>query len=1121
MTCMSYSVSNGLGIVAVKGERPAIVQCDFHTMKKKRIFQAPEGIQAKEYVSICFSSDGKHFLGQSAGPDWMIYYWTWEKPKLISSIRSTNHANSEIHQISCNPFDTNTQVCVTGLNLYKTFKFSEGAFKPLHQHKPDHNLFCHSWVNDIRIISGTEDGKLLVFEGADLIQEISYVNPRNDLIESSINSIIVLSGGLLVGTSTGTCILYEKMDDHTLYKVNKEFYLEGSGKVATIAISPSEEFAVCTLKNSQIYQVLLDADTSRADEIKCERLSQPFHYGFVIGLDTCARKPLIATCGTDKSIRIWNTLENTVEVVKYCDDEPQSIAFHPSGLYVLVGFNDSLTLMNVLIDDIRPFWHANIRGCRECHFSNGGQYFAAVHGSTINIHSTWSFESICHLKGHQGKVRSISWSQDDSHIVSCGMDGALFEWNIRTMKREIEINLNEKGLIFTSACHTPDSKLIYAVGSDCTLKEISDGHASREIPTKVQYTHLVISRSNKMMFAATARGTVRALKYPIPTEGASEYVEVFSHSAPITRLRISYDDQHLFTCSEDGSVSVYRVQDREAARINKREKDFSYSDEILITKSDLKDNFRLMSEYKQRVEDLKLENELQLRSKGLNYTEKLRELTEKYMSEIEGLKQLTLSIKQERENNEANHNKELTSINIKNKQEMKEIELNFASKMDAEAEKYFELESRVNFLEQQWLTQIEEMDSSHQQKVADTTAFYQQKLKEKSSNISELKGQLQQQRKDFVQMTKEVEEDTENEVVQIQHGFETKLREEQQSLSVIRNENNEMKKKYEMLTKDIEDHKTKLNKMFTEERKLHGIIKGFEKDIMGVKREMQERDDTIQDKEKRIYDLKKKNQELEKFKFVLDYKIMELKKQIEPREKDIEALTDQIKDMDTELQNYHKGHANLDTVIQDMNLKLQAATRESISEQWRAREIKQANKRIQADVKSLYTSMKKSDLNTFKASRDLVAIYRKYDKVSHEPEDPSRELINSLLKMGTTWKDEKILSEFESETLRQRVHLEGTVSSLRFKVHKTEESQHNDNLRLVKENISLVNEINTLRKDLKYTNARTKKIMEKIKLKKNRNRRSEEKPPLQDPSAANNAEDQMIDTQKNSAIVFL
>ena len=69
---------------------------------------------------------------------------------------------------------------------------------------------------------------------------------------------------------------------------------------------------------------------------------------------------------------------------------------------------------------------------------------------------------------------------------------------------------------------------------------------------------------------------------------------------------------------------------------------------------------------------------------------------------------------------------------------------------------------------------------------------------------------------------------------------------------------------------------------------------GLERDVVALKREVAERDDTIGDKEKRIHDLKRKNQELEKFKFVLDYKIKELKRQIEPREAELARLKEQI-----------------------------------------------------------------------------------------------------------------------------------------------------------------------------------------------------------------------------------
>lgn len=47
---------------------------------------------------------------------------------------------------------------------------------------------------------------------------------------------------------------------------------------------------------------------------------------------------------------------------------------------------------------------------------------------------------------------------------------------------------------------------------------------------------------------------------------------------------------------------------------------------------------QIMLELKTRVEELKMENEYQLRLKDMNYNEKMKELTEKFMQEMESLK---------------------------------------------------------------------------------------------------------------------------------------------------------------------------------------------------------------------------------------------------------------------------------------------------------------------------------------------------------------------------------------------------------------------------------------------------------------------------------------------------
>ena len=85
-----------------------------------------------------------------------------------------------------------------------------------------------------------------------------------------------------------------------------------------------------------------------------------------------------------------------------------------------------------------------IKGCKEVRFSMGGQYFGAVNNSAIQIYNSYTAENIGNLRGHNGKVRSISWSPDDTRLASTGVDGAVYEWRISTMKRERENVLKVK-----------------------------------------------------------------------------------------------------------------------------------------------------------------------------------------------------------------------------------------------------------------------------------------------------------------------------------------------------------------------------------------------------------------------------------------------------------------------------------------------------------------------------------------------------------------------------------------------------------------------------------------------------------------------------------------------------
>ena len=75
------------------------------------------------------------------------------------------------------------------------------------------------------------------------------------------------------------------------------------------------------------------------------------------------------------------------------------------------------------------------------------------------------------------QVQGIEWSLDDGRLVSCGMDGAVYEWNAQTGKRESESVL--KSCSYTDVSFSSDGKTILAVGTDLTLKEIQDCQVSK------------------------------------------------------------------------------------------------------------------------------------------------------------------------------------------------------------------------------------------------------------------------------------------------------------------------------------------------------------------------------------------------------------------------------------------------------------------------------------------------------------------------------------------------------------------------------------------------------------------------------------------------------------------
>ncbi|XP_071073611.1 cilia- and flagella-associated protein 57 isoform X2 [Dasypus novemcinctus] len=901
-------------------------------------------------------------------------------------------------------------------------------------------------------------------------EQIVKTSSHGHLSLPQVFAIAVYSKGFACSAGPGRVLLFEKMEDKDFYRESREIWIpmdlqssdpsqSDKQDILCMCFSPSEETLIASTSKHQLYSITMSlTEISKGEPAHFEYLMYPLHSAAITGLATCIRKPLIATCSLDRSIRIWNYESNTLELYKEYQEEAYTISLHPSGHFVVVGFADKLRLMNLLIDDIRSFKEYSVRGCKECCFSNGGHLFAAVNGNVIHIFTTTSLENISNLKGHTGKIRSIVWNADDSKLISCGTDGAVYEWNLSSGKRETECVL--KSCSYNCVTISPDGKVIFAVGSDQTLKEIADSSVLREMSAfDVIYTAIAISHSGRMMFAGTSVGTIRAMKYPLPVQ--KEFNEYQAHGGPITKMLLTFDDQYLLTAADDGCLFTWKVFDKDGRGI-KREREVGFAEEVLVTKTDMEEKAQVMLELRTRVEELKMENEYQLRLKDMNYSEKIKELTDKFIQEMESLKTKNQVLRTEKEKQDIMHQEHLDDLLDKQSRELQDLEYCNNQKLLLEYEKYQELQLKSQRMQEEYEKQLRDNDETKSQALEELTEFYEAKLQEKTTLLEEAQEDVRQQLREFEETKKQIEEDEDREIQDIKTKYEKKLRDEKESNLRLKGETGIMRKKFSSLQKEIEERINDIETLKGEQLKLQGVIKSMEKDIQGLKREIQERDETIQDKEKRIYDLKKKNQELEKFKFVLDYKIKELKKQIEPRENEIKVMKEQIQEMEAELERFHKRNTQLELNITELWQKLKATDKEMRRERQKERDLESLVKRFKTDLHNCVTYIQEPRL----LKEKVRGLFEKYVQRADMVE---------IAGMNT---------DLQQEYSRQREHLERNLATLKKKVVKESELHRTDYVRIMQENVSLIKEINELRRELKFTRSQVYDLDAALKLSK-------------------------------------
>ncbi|KAJ1523827.1 hypothetical protein ONE63_010385 [Megalurothrips usitatus] len=1075
------SPSRKIAAITEHGEKPLITIYDLESLKRKRVLTLPGESDAREFVTFAFTNDGKGILAVTGEPDWSLYSFNWEKGKMESSCKATVIGNSgTVAQIATHPTDHTTCVLV-GPGLFRLLMVTETVWRQFGWQKADAlPLSCVAYLTPERILAGTKDGRLVLVENNDLkgvfkAADIKELDPKTLEVQQSstsltageaqvdadmeVRGLISFYKGFAFSLGTGLIHLFE-VDPNQVYRKRNIFSIPTSSEfdsmyktnlnsVRHLCINISQDRLIATTDRCQLYTTKLwGTDISQNSKIPMKLLGQQLHHGPVSGLAVCAWKPIFMTVGeSDRTVRLWNYETETQDLIKQYVEDIFCIALHPTGLYAILGFCDKLRYMTVLIDDLQELRVFPIRNCNTCSYSNNGHMFAAANENIIQLFSTITFENMYNFKGHFGEIKRMIWTPDDLKLISCGLEGAVYEWEVATGSRISEVITKSCG--YSDICVTTDGKSIYSVGSDGYIKEMTGSQIVREVVVgdvkkmdSVKLDAVVLSRSNLMLFTAGLHGVIYSVKYPL-TDPAI-YGEYHVHYGDVTHMRLTYDDKVLLSIAKDGSVCIWNLTNTEGKTVE-MDKDFSHSQEILISRNELEEKILTIKDQQVRLNELETEHSYNTRKMESEYQDKMKELNDSYRAVVEELKA-------KNENLEADHvlemNKTQTDISemkSAHEQAMQTLETNYYGKLIVEYDKYTALDTRFSNMRDDYERQLKALQSSKDKDLAEQAEQYKDLLRKKESEYEQLQKQLEQERIEHEEIKHQIEDDADREIVGLRAQYESQLRGERDNNVRLRGEAGIMKKKLIGSQKEVDELKHQVFQLQGEQQQYQQAVHGLDRDVLDLKKEVVERDTTIQLKEKNIFDLKKANQELDKFKFVLNYKIKELKSEIEPKDLEIKEKKEQIQDMEQELERLQRNSESLKVEMNEIKEKLSGTEAELQMEKSGHVNSKRLLKRLWVDLHN--TSSLIQSPHALCDSMKLL-----YQKYSGNP---------SLLLSRA--QDTDAQAEFK----RQREHLERTVASLKRQVYKGSLSKQGDYARIMEENIYLIEELNSVRNTLK------------------------------------------------------
>ena len=455
-----------------------------------------------------------------------------------------------------------------------------------------------------------------------------------DVDKDGIVSLIACySGGFFAGTSGGNVFHYVGKHGSNKYVLNRNYFLNSGGDypICGLAISSVNKSILIMMSGlNQLFKSsvkILDFQIEDANGghfiastplfFAADCIAQS-HQGKILNIDVCESKAYLISVGADETLRLWNYWSNKpVGYKSFLRKLDGPLSLHPSGHFVIVGFNDAIQIMCVHATDIISLHDIQFKHCTAVLFSHGGHLFAAARGHTIYIYNFHAREQIAILNGHNGSIRQLSWTPSDLYLVSIGDEGITYLWNICNGTRVGENSCTRHPIGVTSG-HDENESWILENGGRCLIRIKLPDLILNEIKFEEGISMNSIVRSKDFVIAGHSRGPkVGSVRFFLE----DNVIDEPCCESSVELLAIAKNDCFLFAGSL--GCAICKIDFSKFKRHN-NVVGYSKDSNILVCKSEIQDLEITRDGLQNKIRELEIQTEYQERLKAKTRDDKVR-----------------------------------------------------------------------------------------------------------------------------------------------------------------------------------------------------------------------------------------------------------------------------------------------------------------------------------------------------------------------------------------------------------------------------------------------------------------------------------------------------------------